>query len=116
MENMKYIISWKIIFKNRKGIIFMALRCESCRIEFKNDDMVVLDDFAILRHKKCYDYQKYCDLIDSIGKLENIRGKLPDFLMNAYREVIALQYKKLPEETSDDEVLSTIAYTLGYLE
>lgn len=94
----------------------MSLCCRSCRIEFKDDDVVVLDDFAILRHKRCYDYQKYWDLIDSIGKFKNIRGTLPDFLMNAYREVIAMQDKVSPEEISDDEVLSALAYTFGYLD
>ena len=92
----------------------MAIRCGTCKIEFKSNDVVVLDDFAIIRHKQCYDYQNHWDLIDSIGKYEDIRGKLPDFLMNAYREVIALQDEKYPNEISDTKVLSALANTLGY--
>jgi hypothetical protein len=53
----------------------MSLPCRVCRVELKNDDIVVLDDFAILRHKRCYDFEKYGHLIDSVGKFESVHGE-----------------------------------------
>jgi hypothetical protein len=43
---------------------------------------------------------------------------LPRFLLNAYKEAIALVDKenRLPEEISDEEVYTSLAYTLGYLD
>jgi hypothetical protein len=96
----------------------LSLPCRVCRVELKNDDIVVLDDFGILRHERCYDHENYGHLVDSVGKFESVQGKLPRFLLNAYKEAIALVDKenRLPEEISDEEVYTSLAYTLGYLD
>ncbi|MCU9601754.1 hypothetical protein [Pallidibacillus thermolactis] len=94
----------------------MSLCCRVCRIELKDNDCVVLDDFGVLRHHHCYDYENYQEFVDSVGKFENVRGKFPRFLLNVYKEVIAMGDNRSKEDISDEEVLATLAYTLGYLD
>jgi hypothetical protein len=90
--------------------------CGSCHVELKNDDIVVLDDLGILRHQQCYDFTNCRDFIDTVGEFEFVRGKLPAFLIDAYREVIAWDERKMPKDISDEEVYAVLANTLGYQE
>lgn len=95
----------------------MALCCGFCHEEVQDKDEVVMDDIACIRHKKCYDLDNNSYPVDSIGLYEDVREHFPKFLLNAYKEVFAMD----PEETraaheiSDEEVIASIGYTLGYL-
>lgn len=92
----------------------MSLRCRICHVELKNNDIVVLDDFSVFSHKRCYDFEKLWPLVDSIGKFKCLKGKLSRFTLNAYKEVIAMDDKRLPEEISDEEIYEILAFTFNH--
>lgn len=94
----------------------MGVCCGACHVELKNEDVVVLDDFNIVRHEGCYDYEKRLDLIYSVGPYKNVQGHFPTFLLNVYREVIAIGKGITPEEITDEDVLASIAsiFTVEY--
>jgi hypothetical protein len=98
--------------KKVRGECKMSIRCRVCRVELKDEDIVVLDDFNILRHKRCYDFEYYDHLVDSVGRLEDLQGKLPRFMIEVYKEVLAIGDPKnrLPEEIPDEEVYASLAY------
>ena len=89
----------------------MGVCCGACHVELKNDDLVVLDDLGILRHKQCYDYGNYLHLIDTVGVFESIRGRFPDFLISTYKQMIAMDEdeQRSPEEIEDEEVIAILA-------
>ncbi|MCQ6275833.1 hypothetical protein JMM81_12810 [Bacillus sp. V3B] len=85
----------------------MGVCCGACHVELKNDDLVVLDDLGVLRHERCYDYANYLHLIDTVGAFESVRGRLPDFLISTYKQIIAMDEDEqhFPEEIEDEEVI-----------
>lgn len=55
----------------------MALRCPECKLEVKDDDMVVLDETNTINHRNCYKYPvKY---IKDIGTYREIIHKYLSF-------------------------------------
>lgn len=89
----------------------MELCCGVCHIELKGPDKVILDSFGIWRHEKCYDHEKYLHLIDTVGVYESIKGKLPIFLINVYREIIAMEEgeTRAAQEIPDEEVIAVLS-------
>ena len=96
----------------------MGVYCGHCHVELNQDDKVVMDNFAILRHEECYDFKKEAHLVDTIGLYKDVRGHLPTVFLNAYKEIIAMAADETRpvHEISDDEVIGALAYTLGYIE
>lgn len=68
----------------------MELCCGHCHVELKDEDQVVLDDLGCIRHKECFDYANGLHLIDTVGICKEVRGHIPQFLIDTYREIIAM--------------------------
>lgn len=94
----------------------MKLCCGHCHVELKDQDKVVLDDFGIIRHKNCYDYANGLHLIDTVGICKDVRGHIPRFLLDTYKDIIAMDPDEFreAEEIMDAEVIETLSYTLGH--
>lgn len=55
----------------------MPLRCPECKLEVRDDDMIVLDEMNTINHKNCYKYAvKY---IKDMGTYQEIINKYPFF-------------------------------------
>lgn len=89
----------------------MEVCCGSCHVELKSDNLVVLDCLGILRHEGCYDYTNHLDKIDTIGPYKDVKGLVPAFMINLYREVIAMDpdEQRTPEEITDEEVIAILS-------
>lgn len=85
--------------------------CGSCHIVLDDQDKVILDSFGVWRHEKCYDHEKYLHLIDTVGVYESVKGKLPTFLINVYREILAMDEgeTRTVKEIPDEEVVAVLA-------
>ena len=96
----------------------MNLCCGECHIELNPEDDVIMDDFACVRHEKCYDFANKKHLVYKIEPLESVRGHFSPFLLNIYKEILAMDEEeaRTAGEISNEEVIGALAYTLGYIE
>ncbi|OHR73743.1 hypothetical protein HMPREF3291_18280 [Bacillus sp. HMSC76G11] len=51
----------------------MIIHCGKCKIKLLNEDLVVMDDLNILRHKGCYIYNP--KFVKEIDTYKNIKDK-----------------------------------------
>lgn len=92
--------------------------CAECRVELNDRDKIIRDDFAMVYHERCYDFEKRAHLVDSVGTLKDMDGSLPRFLLDTYKKMFAMDEDETrsPDEIPDEEVIDSLAYTLGYVD